>query len=83
MTSIFWQMEDDLKNILNGRQPQFCQMEDDPNILANRIRPQYFGIWKPTSLFLANGIIHISFENGRKNSFFPLSIGRIPQFLAS
>ena len=35
MTSIFWQMEDDLDILSNGRRPQyFGKMEEDLNVLA-------------------------------------------------
>ena len=35
----FWQMEDDLNFIANGRQPQFRQMEDNLNSLIKGKRP--------------------------------------------
>ena len=42
MTSIFFQMEDNLNYLENGRQPQS---------LLNGIWPNYFGKWKTTSIF--------------------------------
>ena len=61
MTSILFQMDNDLNILENGRRPQYfgkgtttsmCwQMEDDLNILGIGRLPQYFGKWKTTSIF--------------------------------
>jgi hypothetical protein len=56
MTSIIWEMEDNI-NFFNGRRHQFLKIEDDLDILGSRRRPQYFGRrsqflfkWKTTSI---------------------------------
>jgi hypothetical protein len=43
----FFQMEDDLILLVNGRRHQFFQMEDDLNFLNGR-RPKYSCEWKTT-----------------------------------
>ena len=48
----FWQMEDNLNILANGRRPKyFGKMEDDLNIVRNKRLPQYFDKWKATPIF--------------------------------
>jgi hypothetical protein len=44
----FYQLEDNLIFLINGRRPQLFQMEDNLNVL-NKGQPKYSYEWKKTS----------------------------------
>ena len=79
-TSTFWQMEDDLNYLENGRRPQFFGKWKTTSIfLENGIQPQFrtqigrrpqlFGKWKTTSIFWKMEDDLNSLENGRRPQF--------------
>ena len=48
----FWQIEDNLSCLANGRGPQFWQIEDNLNLFLDGRRPQFVFNWNITSIFL-------------------------------